>query len=165
MLEEISEDLELSHTQGNGERLHHVGIVVPSIAGAVEGLSLGLQMHWNGKVFYDPVQTVRVAFLQHNSPGMPMIELVEPASPQSRVARFIKQGGGLHHLCYEVDSLSVQLKNILSAGAILILESSPAVAFDGREIAWVYTREGLLLEYLRRAEIDVDRGGPIGPDQ
>ncbi len=79
-----------------------------------------------------------------------MIELVEPASPQSRVNSFLKRGGGLHHLCYETDSLSGQLQAVLAAGAVMVLEPTPAVAFSGRKIAWIYTREKLLVEYLER---------------
>lgn len=161
MLEEISVNLGLSRAQGNDERIHHIGFVVPSIAGAVQGFISGLKLRWDEKIFHDPVQTVRVTFLQHSSPDMPVIELVEPTSVQSRVAGFVKRGGGLHHLCYEVDSLTIRLKTALSAGAILLLEPSPAVAFGGREVAWVCTREGLLLEYLRRDRTDERRRGSI----
>ena len=80
-----------------------------------------------------------------------MIELVEPASTQSRVATFANRGGGLHHLCYEVNSLEIQLTTALSSGAILLVEPAPAVAFAGRHIAWVCTPNGLLIEYLDRA--------------
>ena len=79
-----------------------------------------------------------------------MIELVEPTSPTSRINAFLKRGGGLHHLCYEVDSLAKRLKYALSQGSILLIEPSPAPAFGLRPIAWVCTREKLLIEYLQR---------------
>jgi methylmalonyl-CoA/ethylmalonyl-CoA epimerase len=131
-------------------RLHHIGFVVPRIADAAPRFIASLQMTWDGEVFHDPAQTVRVTFLRHASAEEPLIELVEPASPQSRVNSFLKRGGGLHHLCYETDSLSGQLQAVLAAGAVMVLEPTPAVAFSSRKIAWIYTREKLLVEYLER---------------
>ncbi len=131
-------------------RLHHIGFVVRRIADAVPGFVSSLEMTWDGEIFHDPTQTVRVTFLRHKSREEPMIELVEPASPQSRVYGFLKRGGGLHHVCYEADSLKSQLETVLSAGAIMVLEPTPAVAFSGRKIAWICTREKLLVEYLQR---------------
>jgi methylmalonyl-CoA/ethylmalonyl-CoA epimerase len=129
-------------------RLHHVGFVVASISQTVERFVSAIAGHWDGKIFHDPVQTVRVTFLQHGAPGQASLELVEPAAPDSRVAAFLKRGGGLHHLCYEVPSLEEQLANSRSLGAVIVQKPVPAVAFDGRSIAWVYTREKLLIEYL-----------------
>jgi catechol 2,3-dioxygenase-like lactoylglutathione lyase family enzyme len=80
--------------------------------------------------------------------GQPLIELVEPAGESSPVARFAQRGGGLHHLCYEVESLEEQLEQIRAAGAILVRPPLPAIAFNTRRICWVFTRERLLLEYL-----------------
>ena len=133
------------------ERLHHIGFVVPSIEDAVSGFISSFQMDWDEEVFFDPLQTVRVAFLRHRSAEAPLIELVEPASRQSRVAGFLARGGGLHHLCYEVASLPARLESAVSSGAIIVLEPSPAVAFGGRNIAWICTREKLLVEYLQRS--------------
>jgi len=136
---------------GAPDDLHHIGIVVPTIQSSIDGFMKGLQMEWDGVVFHDPIQTVRVTFLRHRSPFTPMIELVEPASADSRVIRFLKRGGGLHHLCYEVDSLSARLEMVMSAGAIILLEPTPAVAFCNRKIAWIYTPEKVLVEYLERS--------------
>lgn len=113
-------------------------------------------MDWDREIFHDAIQTVRVTFLRHRSPDVPMIELIEPASSQSRITGFLNRGGGLHHLCYEVDSLTEQLETALSSGAIMLLGPSPAVAFSGREIAWICTQEKLLLEYLQR-DLSVSR--------
>ncbi|HEY1207458.1 MAG: VOC family protein [Bryobacteraceae bacterium] len=132
------------------DRLHHMGFVVPSIGDAVDRFIAGMGLRWDGQVFHDPIQTVRVTFLEHCTPEAPMIELVEPASPQSRVAGFLKRGGGLHHLCYEVDSLDARIESALASGAALLLPPAEAVAFAGRRIAWVCTPDRLFVEYLER---------------
>jgi len=132
-------------------RLHHIGFVVPSIAESVAQFATGLQMTWDGRIFHDPVQTVRVTFLAHGSGEEALIELVEPENKESRVAGFVKRGGGLHHLCYEVSALDQEVERSLAAGAILVAEAAPAVAFAGRRIAWICTPDRLLIEYLECA--------------
>ena len=77
------------------------------------------------------------------------IELVEPASDDSPVTKFLRErGGGLHHLCYEVQDLEQALAAFKSRGAVLAKRPLPAVAFDGRRIAWIVTTEKLLIELL-----------------
>ena len=44
--------------------LHHVGFVVASIAESVQGFIDSLQAEWDGVVFHDPNQIVRVTFLR-----------------------------------------------------------------------------------------------------
>jgi len=132
-------------------RLHHIGFVVPSIPDGVAQFCAGMPLSWDGQVFHDPVQTVRVTFLAHATPESPMIELVEPQDRESRVAGFLKRGGGLHHLCYEVPDLDAEVERILAAGAILVAGAATAVAFEGRRIAWICTPDRLLIEYLEQA--------------
>jgi len=133
--------------QGN---FHHIGFVVASIQTCVQEFVDSLQAEWDGVIFYDPNQGVRVTFLRGKRPANPTLELVEPASENSPVIPFLKRGGGLHHLCYEVTSLEDQLALSRAQGALLVKPPLPAVAFEGRRIAWVYTKNKLLLEYLER---------------
>jgi methylmalonyl-CoA/ethylmalonyl-CoA epimerase len=131
--------------------LHHLGFVVASIADCAEGFTRSIRGAWDGRIIHDPIQTVHATFLQQPSPAEALIELVQPDGPQSRVAAFLNRGGGLHHLCYEVDTLDEQLEYSRSLGAVVTQKPAAAVAFDGRRVAWVYTRDKLLLEYLERA--------------
>ncbi|MGA3189139.1 MAG: VOC family protein [Bryobacteraceae bacterium] len=126
--------------------LHHVGFVVASIEPAMEGFLRSLNASWDQAIFEDPLQKVKVAFLTR--PGEPQIELVEPVGASSPVRKFLEKGGGLHHFCYQTPDLESELKNFRSRGAILVRHARPAVAFDGRRIAWVLTRERLLVELL-----------------
>lgn len=64
--------------------------------------------------------------------------------------RFLKKGGGLHHLCYETANLDRQLESARACGGLVTRMPLPAIAFGGRRIAWVYTRNKLLIEYLER---------------
>ena len=130
-------------------RLHHVGFVVANIEQAMPGFLRSLAARWDEQVFHDPLQKVKVAFLT-TRPEDPQIELVQPAGRDSPVSRFLEQGGGLHHVCYEVADLEQELSEFRSRGAVIAKRPKPAVAFGGRRIAWVITAEKLLVELLER---------------
>jgi methylmalonyl-CoA/ethylmalonyl-CoA epimerase len=134
----------------NGSTLHHIGFVVASIQSAAAGFVRSLALEWDGRIIHDPVQTVYVSFFHPASAGNAVIELVEPEGNGSAVHKFLRRGGGLHHLCYEVDSLEEQLERTKANRDLVVRPPQPAVAFDGRRIAWTYTRNQLLVEYLER---------------
>ncbi|HEY1270723.1 MAG TPA: VOC family protein [Terriglobales bacterium] len=130
---------------------HHVGFVVSSIAELGAEFARSLGAGWNGEIIHDPLQQARVTFMRCGGTESPAIELVEPDSEQSPLVKFInKHGGGLHHICYEVASLEEQLEYCRSVGSLVVRPPVPAVAFGGRRIAWVYTKQKLLVEYLER---------------
>ncbi len=131
--------------------LHHIGFVVADIRAAMPGFASSLAGDWDGRIWEDPIQQVKVAFL-HLGSNRSQIELVEPASPSAPVLRFLNEkGGGLHHLCYEVEDMEGGLREMRSRGALLVRPPKPAVAFSGRRIAWLLTAEKLLIELLERA--------------
>jgi methylmalonyl-CoA/ethylmalonyl-CoA epimerase len=130
--------------------LHHVGHVLTApLATVIE--------HWRESVgaiavselIHDPVQRVRAVFLK--LPAGPDIELLEAAAEDSPIRAFAAQGGGLHHLCFEVDDLEAHLADMRKRKAMLVRKPQDAIAFSGRQIAWMLTRERLLLEFLQRA--------------
>ena len=128
-------------------RLHHAGYVVADIAASVHGFQRSLDAEWDERIFHDPIQKVKVTFLS-TSDSDAQVELVEPADPASPVAAFLSRGGGLHHLCYEVADLEAHLTAMRARRATIVRKPQPAVAFNGRRIAWVLTAEKLLVEYL-----------------
>jgi methylmalonyl-CoA/ethylmalonyl-CoA epimerase len=108
---------------------------------------------WDGQVIHDPMQFVNVTSLPANLLTESTIELVDSACPRSPVRKFAEAGGGLHHVCYEVDDLQIQIQHSQAAGATLVRAPLPAKAFGGRKISWVVTSEKLLVEYLERSEL------------
>jgi len=129
-------------------KLHHIGFVVFSIHDSAESFALSLGATWDRNIIFDPLQRVRVTFFQARNIADPLIELIEPCGPESPVSRFLKRGGGLHHLCYEVKDLDSHLRSCQSVGTKIIRPPVPAVAFGGRRIAWGLTRKKLLVEFL-----------------
>jgi len=129
---------------------HHVGYVVRSIAEVGDDFARSLGAVWDGAIIHDPLQEARVTFMSHGGPQSAAVELVEPAGENSPLHKFLGKGGGLHHICYEVDSLDAQLEQSRTTGCLVVKNPLPAVAFGGRRIAWVYTKQKLLVEYLER---------------
>jgi len=129
-------------------KMHHTGFVVPCIASVIESFCRSVRGSGWSQTWHDPIQRVRVAFIYPATPGDPAIELVEPADDKALVQKFLERGGGLHHVCYEVRDLTGELAAAMARGVTVIRRPQPAVAFDGRLIAWVVTKENLLVEYL-----------------
>jgi len=132
-------------------RLHHVGFVVADVQRALPAWQASLGACRVSESIHDPLQKVTVAFLQPPAADAVQIELVAPAGEGSPVASFLAKGGGLHHLCYEVDDLDAHLAGMKARKAIVIRPPKPAAAFGGRRIAWMVTPERLVVEYLERA--------------
>lgn len=121
---------------GPSARLHHIGIAVRSIEDALPGLQL----------VEDPIQRVRVAFA--DLAGGLTIELVEPASDKSPINQSLKKGTKLLHICIEVPSIDVALKFGTENGFRRISSVQPAVAFDMRNIVWVFNNVFGLVELV-----------------
>jgi methylmalonyl-CoA/ethylmalonyl-CoA epimerase len=131
-------------------RLHHIAFVVPSIPEAAGRLARSLGGVWDERIVHVPEQTVWASFVRRSIPDEPLLELLQPVDAKSLVAAFLKRGGGLHHLCYEVEDLLAEVENAGSAGSIIVQQPVPAIVFGGRLVAWAYTRDRLLLEFLER---------------
>ena len=129
-------------------RLHHIGFVVANIAESAPGFLRSMGGSWDERVFVDPGQKVKVTFLRITA-GDVWIELVEPNAEDAPVNKFLRERGpGLHHLCYEVNRLEEALAELRSKGGLMAKPPKPAVAFEGRRIAWMITAEKLLVELL-----------------
>src|SRR3954468_24483305 len=95
--------------------LDHVGIAVRSLDVVKIYQSLGLTID---HVEVVDTQKVRTAFL---SVGDSNLELLEPVSGDSPIAKFIeKRGEGIHHLCFRVDDLEGHLAKLKAEGYRLI---------------------------------------------
>src|SRR5665647_3725910 len=98
-------------------KINHIGIAVTSLETAVPFYRDNLSMHFAG-IEEIPEQKVRVAMMQI---GESKIELLEPTSAESPVAKFIeKNGAGIHHIAYEVDDIEAAIARLLIDGARMI---------------------------------------------
>jgi methylmalonyl-CoA/ethylmalonyl-CoA epimerase len=82
------------------------------------------------------------------------IELLEPTSDDSPIAKFIeKRGEGLHHVAYRVDDLEAKLNELKEKGFRLI-DEKPRVGAEGKLIAFVHPKSvvGVLTELTQDAK-------------
>lgn len=128
-------------------RVHHVGYVVQSIDASIAEYRESSGLAWDGVITHDPLQMVRVTFLGPQAEAQ--VELVEPAGPRSPVNAFLAQGGGLHHICYEVPDLMAHIAQCKAAACTLVRVPMKAAAFGGRKIAWMTTASKQLFELLQ----------------
>lgn len=113
-------------------KLHHVGIVVNSIQESLGELKRYLSFETTSAIMPVESQKVNICLLKI---GNPFLELIEPASPDSAISEFAKSGGGIHHLCFEVKNIELELESLAKKGATILV--NPVKGFDERRIAFV----------------------------
>jgi methylmalonyl-CoA/ethylmalonyl-CoA epimerase len=131
-------------------KFKHIGVAVASIEQALSSYRVIFGYHVLSGPFEDPVQKVTVCFLGLDQPGEPAIELVSPSGEHSPVNKYLANGIGAYHMCYEVEDIESALAHVRSNGSIVISNPVPAVAFGGRRIAWFYTPTRQLIELVER---------------
>ena len=127
-------------------RLHHVGIVVKDIRGYGEAHRRYLGLTEASDIFEDSIQKVRLQFWKDAEGNL--LELIEPAASDSPVVKALEKGGGLNHLCYEVEDIEQEVRTAVEKGAILASGIVPAIAFGGRRIAFLFMPKLNLVEFL-----------------
>jgi methylmalonyl-CoA/ethylmalonyl-CoA epimerase len=132
-----------------GFKLRHVGVAVPSLGPATEALSDLFGYRVVSGPFDDPIQKVSVNFLTQSDKDVAEIELIAPLSEDSPITSMLaKSGGGAYHLCFETTDIEQALVHVKNNGCVIVSPPVPAVAFNGRRIAWIYTRSRQLFELV-----------------
>ncbi|AWI08271.1 methylmalonyl-CoA epimerase [Ereboglobus luteus] len=126
--------------------IDHLGIAVTSIDAALGYYEkvLGLKCTHREEV---ASQKVRTAFIPC---GQVNIELLEPTSPDSPIAKFLEKNphGGIHHIAYATDDITSQLAQASGAGARLINET-PVEGAHEKLVAFLHPKStfGVLTEF------------------
>jgi len=113
--------------------LHHIGIVVPKINDSIGDLTKFLKFDTIGIPTLIGSQKVNVCFLKIGSINL---ELIEPAEKDSPISSFLSNGGGFHHLCFEVDDIYKKINELEKNGAQLIVK--PVLGFENRLISFLH---------------------------
>jgi len=127
--------------------LHHVGILVSDIKTECARFVKRYGYVIESEVIEDRKQTACVRFIRQAG-ALFWLELITPNGPDSKLINGLKRGGGLHHLCYEVDDLARVTQNLSEDGMMMISEPVLAEAFPGRRIAWFIGQDRILIEVL-----------------
>lgn len=126
------------------KRIDHVAIVVEDIQAALSFWrdTLGLPLD---HIADAPEQKSRIAFMPT---GDSEVELVEPTTVDSGIARYLqKRGPGMHHICLEVEDIASALEELKSKGVRLINET-PVEGEGGKKLAFIHPESsfGVLVE-------------------
>ena len=126
------------------QKINHIGIAVQSLNETLPFYRDGLKMPLCG-IEEVTDQNVRVAML---GIGESKIELLEPTSSDSPIAKFLeKNGPGIHHIAYEVDDVAQAIEQMIAEGARMV-DQVPRDGAHGTRIAFVHPKSshGVLTE-------------------
>ena len=120
----------------NISHIEHIGIAVKSIADSFPYYEsvLGLKCY-NIEEVAD--QKVKTAFFKA---GQTKIELLEPTSEESTIAKFIEnKGEGIHHIAFAVSNVADALAEAEAKGVRLI-DKVPRSGAEGMSIAFLHPK-------------------------
>ena len=127
-------------------RINHVAMVVPDIVAAVA--------QWRDVLGADiSVPTilenhgVRIAFVRSVNC---QVELMEPHGEKSPIAGFLQRNpeGGMHHICYEVDDISLARQSLEAKGARVLGDGLVQTGAHGNPVLFLHPKDfnGILIE-------------------
>ena len=127
-------------------RINHVAMVVPDLAAAVA--------QWRDLLGADiSVPTiledhgVRIAFVRSVNC---QVELMEPHGEKSPIAGFLQRNpeGGMHHICYEVDDISLARQSLEAKGARVLGDGLVQTGAHGSPVLFLHPKDfnGILIE-------------------
>ena len=135
---------------GQTWQVDHIGIAVRDLNEAIAHYARTAHTTITSREVIES-QGVELAFL--NTAGS-KLELLAPRTPTSKIANFLnKRGPGLHHVCYQVAAIVVELARLAALGCTLI-DTAPRAGAHGTRIAFISPTSFLgvltdLVEYPR----------------
>jgi len=126
-------------------RIDHLGIAVQSIEEVLPYFEnvLGLKCYAIEEV---ADQKVKTAFLKV---GEVKIELLEPTSPESTIAKFLEKGGrGIHHMAFAIEDGVANALAECNEKGIRLIDQAPRPGAEQMSIAFLHPKStvGVLTE-------------------
>ena len=121
----------------NISHIEHLGIAVKSLDEAIPYYEniLGLKCYSIEEV---PDQKVKTAFFKV---GQTKIELLEPTSEDSTIAKFIeKRGEGIHHLAFAIEDGVANALAEVEAKGVRLIDKAPRKGAEGLNIAFLHPK-------------------------
>ncbi|OIK12208.1 methylmalonyl-CoA epimerase [Bacillus sp. MUM 116] len=130
------------------KKVDHIGIAVQSLEKTLPFYTEVLKLPL---IAIEEVENekLKVAFL---SAGETKIELLEPSSAESTVAKFIeKRGEGIHHIALGVESIEDRIKEMKENG-IRMISDQPKIGAGGAHVAFMHPKSasGVLYELCEK---------------
>jgi methylmalonyl-CoA/ethylmalonyl-CoA epimerase len=127
-------------------RLNHVAIAVPSLDAAIPVYAGTLAADVSKRQSL-PEHGVSVVFVVLPNTK---IELIEPLGSASPITKFLESnpGGGIHHICYEVDDIVQARDHLVKQGARILGDGTPKIGAHGKPVLFLHPKDflGTLVE-------------------
>jgi methylmalonyl-CoA epimerase len=126
------------------KRIDHIAVAVHDIDEAAQFYTEMLKLDLSG-VEVVTEQKTKVGFLKI---GESNIELVQPASDDSPLVKFLEtRGPGIHHICLEVEDIEKEVEGLKKLGARMI-DETPRPGAHNTKVAFVHPKSagGVLIE-------------------
>ena len=130
------------------DKIDHLGIAVHSIAEAKKFYENVLGLPCEGEETVES-QKVKTAFF---AVGEVHIELLEPTSEESAIAKFLARNGeGIHHVAYRTDDIEGQIRQAREGGCRLVHET-PVEGAGNMLVAFLHPKSthGVLTEFCSK---------------
>ena len=127
-------------------RLNHIAIAVPDLAKAAELYRTVMGAKVSAPKA-QPAHGVTVVFVELPNTK---IELIHPLGEASPIQKFVDKnpGGGVHHVCYEVEDI-IEARDALKAkGAKVLGDGEPRIGAHGKPVLFLSPKDfcGTLVE-------------------
>lgn len=135
----------------NISHIEHLGIAVKSLDEAIPYYEniLGMKCYSIEEV---AAQKVKTAFFKV---GQTKLELLEPTSDESPIAKFIeKRGEGIHHLAFAVEDGVANALAEMEGKGVRLIDKAPRKGAEGLNIAFIHPKSthGVLTEFCEKPE-------------
>lgn len=135
----------------NISHIEHLGIAVKSLDEAIPYYEniLGMKCYSIEEV---ADQKVKTAFFKV---GQTKLELLEPTSEESPIAKFIeKRGEGIHHLAFAVEDGVANALVEMEGKGVRLIDKAPRKGAEGLNIAFIHPKSthGVLTEFCEKPE-------------
>lgn len=135
----------------NISHIEHLGIAVKSLDEAIPYYEniLGMKCYSIEEV---ADQKVKTAFFKV---GQTKLELLEPTSDESPIAKFIeKRGEGIHHLAFAVEDGVANALAEMEGKGVRLIDKAPRKGAEGLNIAFIHPKSthGVLTEFCENPE-------------
>ena len=127
-------------------KLNHVAIAVPDLAKAASLYRDTLGATVSAPID-QPAHGVTVIFI-----ALPntKIELLHPLGANSPIAKFLESnpGGGVHHICFEVEDILAARDQLKSTGARVLGDGNPKIGAHDKPVLFLHPKDflGTLVE-------------------
>ena len=135
----MSEDFKLG-------RLNHVAIAVPDIA-AARATYVSMLGATVSAIEDQPDHGVQTVFIELPNTKVELLGVLGEASP---IKAFLDKnpGGGMHHICYEVDDILAARDKLKAEGARVLGDGTPKIGAHGKPVLFLHPKDftGTLVE-------------------